>query len=97
MLIKNILIGILFSLFCIGLGGTGIAGHNEKPYAYLGYKVSPMNTENDYIEFNFTPMTVSSGLASVSLINADSEVIEFDYSPRESSSTCFCPLDKYRQ
>ena len=86
MLIKNILIGLLVFLFCIGLAGMGIAGDNEKPYASRGDNVSSMNTENHNIEFDYSPMMASGGLASVSHMKEESEVIEFDYSPRERSS-----------
>jgi hypothetical protein len=85
MLIKNILIGMLASLFCLGLAGTVIAGDNEKPYASLGDKSAPMNMENDNIEFDYSPRERAS-LASVSLMNTDREDIEFDYSPREDSN-----------
>jgi len=40
---------------------------------------------NDGIEFDYSPMTVSSGFGSASSWNSDGEVIEFDYSPREDS------------
>lgn len=90
MLIKNILIGILASLFCIGLVGTGFAENIENNYASFAEKNSSNTMGKDGIESAYSPMTVSRGLASSSQ-NTDSEVIEFDYSPRENRSLASVP------
>jgi hypothetical protein len=91
MLIKNILIGMLVSLFCLGLVGTVIAGGYGTPNVYLDDKDSSDTMEKDGIEFDYSPMTVSSGFASASSRNNDIEVIEFDYSPRKSNNLASGP------
>ena len=87
---KNILIGGLVSLFCIGLISTGFAEDNEYNYASFGDKDSYNTMGQDGIESAYSPMTVSRGIASSSQ-NNDSKVIEFDYSPRENSNLASVP------
>ena len=84
MLTKKILVGMLVSLFCLGLSGAVIAGNIDKPYASPSVGVTSMNMEDDSIEFDYSP-TENSGIASVPLMNTDSDVIEFDYSPRDDT------------
>ena len=85
MLTKKLLIVMSFFFFCHGLAAAAIAGSYGTPNVYLGDKDSSNTMGNDGIEFDHSPMTVSSGLASASSRNTDSEVVEFDYSPREDS------------
>lgn len=86
MLTKKIILGILVSLFSFGFSAAAIAEGYGTPNDALGDKNSSMTMENEGIEFDYSPMTARSGLASVSALNVDSEVIEFDYSPRENSN-----------
>jgi hypothetical protein len=91
MLIKNILIGILISLFFLGLSGAVIAGEVEKSHVPLSNQITPMNMENNNIEFE-SSLIKSKSLVSVPMMNTDSDAIEFDYSPREDTqSTAVLP------
>jgi len=83
---KIIILGMLVFLFFSGFSSAVIAGGYGTANVYLGDKDSTDIMGKDGIEFAYSPMTVSSGLASASSRNTDSEVIEFDYSPRKSSS-----------
>ena len=86
MLTKNILIGMMATLVSISfLAGASIAGDNDMPSISLSDIESSNTMGNDGIEFDYSPMAVSSSLASVSPRNTDNEVIQFDYSPREDS------------
>ena len=86
MIIKNILIGMLTVLFFLGLSGAVITGDVEKPYASLSNLITPMNMENNNIEFEYSPIE-SSSLASVPIMNTDSDVIDFDYSARDDTQS----------
>ena len=83
---RKIILGMLVFLFFSGFSSAVIAGGYGTANVYLGDKGSIDIMGNDGIEFAYSPMTVSSGLASASSRNTDSEVIEFDYSPRKSRS-----------
>ena len=83
---KKIILGMLVFLFFSGFSSAVIAGGYGPANGYLGDKDSIDIMGNDGIEFAYSPMTVSSDLASASSRNTNSEVIEFDYSPRKSSS-----------
>ena len=83
---KKVILGMLVFLFFSGFSSAVIAGGYGTANVYLGDEGSIDIMGNDGIEFAYSPMTVSSGLASASSRNTDSEVIEFDYSPRKSSS-----------
>jgi len=85
MLTKKLLRVMLSFFFCIGLAAAAIAGGHGTPNHYLDDKNSSNTMGNDGIEFDYSPMTVSSGLVSASSWNSDDEVIDFDYSPREDS------------
>ena len=85
-LAKVLLYSILISLFALTTPTTVIAGGYGTANVYLEDKGSVDIMGNDGIEFAYSPMTVSRGLASASSKNTNSEVIEFDYSPRERSS-----------
>ena len=87
MLTKKILIlDMLVFLFFSGFSSAVIAGGYGTANVYLEDKDSIDIMGNDGIEFAYSPMTVSSSLASAFSKNTNSEVIEFDFSPRKSSS-----------
>ena len=91
MLIKNILIGMLIFLFFLGLSGAVIAGEVKKSYASFSDLITPMNLENNNIEFEYSPIQFNS-LASMPLVNTNSNVIDFDYSPKDDAqSTAVLP------
>ena len=94
MLSKNILIGMLVSLFCLGLSGTVFSEDIGDPNSSIGDRATPMDMESDYIEFDYSPRE-SSSLASVPFMNMGSDVIEFDYSPRDhtQSATVLHPVN----
>jgi len=83
---KKVILGMLVFLFFSGFSSAVIAGGYGAAKVYIGDKDSIHIMGNDGIEFAYSPMTVSSDLASASSKNTISEVIEFDNSPRKSSS-----------
>jgi hypothetical protein len=86
MLIKNILIGLIITLFFLGISGAVIAGGAEKSHAYLGDRITPMNMENNNIEFESSQIN-SNRLTSMPMMKTDSDAIDFDYSPREDTQS----------
>ena len=81
---NNILIGILIFLFFLCLSGVILAGDADKPSASFSDLITPMNMENNHIEFESSPIETSP-LVSVPMMNADREVIDFDDSPRDDT------------
>lgn len=85
---------MLVSLLSLGFSSAAISGGYETPNVDLGDKDSFNTMSKDGFESAYSPMTVSSGLASSSSKNTDSEVIDFDYSPRKNRISSVLSMKK---